>query len=262
MNGFLEAAERAERTGEVVRAGLLLAREEYAGLDVALYEKRFEELVEGARGAVGRPSIPRLNDFFFGAAGFRGNDSDYYDPRNSYLNDVLDRKLGIPITLSVVYAELGRRLGLPTAGVGFPGRYLVRCGDTLIDCFAAQVVNREGCQEILDAIYGGKLRFREEHLRPSTARETLGRMLNNLRTIFTQRREVGRALRFAELAVMLQPAEAEPLRDRGMLLLQADAFGRAAGDLEEYLRRAPSSPDAAVVREHLDLAKKLIARLN
>jgi regulator of sirC expression with transglutaminase-like and TPR domain len=257
---------------DLLRAGLLVAKEEYPSLNVDLYLRRFDGLVTDAKRHLGStdPSAPRavelLNDFFFGYAGFLGNSDDYYDPRNSYLNDVIDRRLGIPITLSVLYAEMGRRVGVSAHGISFPGRYLVKCGagrgEVIVDCFDGRAIDRDGCQALLDAMYGGRLKLNPDMLRTSTPRETLGRMLNNLRGVFTQRKAFPRALRYLNLAMTVQPDNVEFVRDRGLLLLQMEEFGRAIDDLAEYLRREPEAADAVLIREHLQLSQKLLVRLN
>lgn len=256
---------------DLIEGALLIAREEYADLDPASWRRDFAKLTDEARARVdaeapARTALTQFNEHFFGRLGFRGNRDDYYDPRNSYLNDVLERRVGIPITLSLLHVEMGRRLGLPLSGVGFPGRYLVRLdrdGRTwFVDCFEGEEVDRDRCRGLLRELYGGRIELREEMLRPSGARDTLLRMLNNLRAIFARRREPDRALRFVELAMVVDPASADSVRDRGLLHLQKECFGRACEDLADYLRRAPDAEDAGVVREHLDLARKLLARLN
>lgn len=257
---------------DLVRSGLLIAKEEYPHLNVDLYLRRFDHLVADARqhlhGADPRSAraVEQLSDFYFGYAGFVGNNDNYYDPRNSYLNDVIDRKLGIPITLSVLYTEMARRLGISALGIGFPGRYLVKCvaggRDMLVDCFDGRPIDREGCQLLLDQMYGGKVRLSDEMLRASPPRETLARMLNNLRTIFTQKKQYDRALRFVNLTITLQPDLVDLYRDRGVLRLQQEDFGGALEDLELYLRRTPGAQDAPIIREHVQLARKLLVRLN
>ncbi len=270
--GEFESLIAADGPVDLLKAGLLIAREQYPSLNVDLYLRRFEGLVADAKHHLGAtdPRGPRavelLNDFYFGYAGFLGNNDDYHDPRNSYLNDVIDRRLGIPITLSVLYAEMARRVGVKARGVGFPGRYLVKCeagrGEVIVDCFDGRTIDRAGCQSLLDSMYGGKVKLNAEMLRASTPRETLGRMLNNLRGVFTQKKQFPRALRYLDLAVKVQPDSVEFVRDRGLLLLQMEDFGRASEDLAEYLRREPGAGDGALIKEHLQLAKKLLVRLN
>jgi len=167
---------------------------------------------------------------------------------------------------SYVEGEMARRLGISALGIGFPGRYLVKCvaggRDMLVDCFDGRPIDREGCQLLLDQMYGGKVRLSDEMLRASPPRETLARMLNNLRTIFTQKKQYDRALRFVNLTITLQPDLVDLYRDRGVLRLQQEDFGGALEDLELYLRRTPGAQDAPIIREHVQLARKLLVRLN
>ena len=268
---LLILARKPDREINLIQGGLLIARDEYPGLDVPEAYRRFIELTEKSRVYTAgldlrsAAAVERLNEYFFGYCRFQGNRDDYYDPRNSYLNDVMDRKLGIPITLSVLYSEIGRRLGMASHGIGFPGRFLVGFAGQAglyVDCFDGRILDRDGCRRLLDGMNGGKATLHPDHLRESAPRETLARMVANLRNVFVQRKNVTRALRFAELAVSLQPDRADFRRDRGMVKLQADAFGPAVADLEEYLRRAPDAQDAANVREHLRLARKLLVHTN
>src|SRR5688572_11867053 len=128
--GFPEFARRPDDALDLIEGSLLIAREAYPDLDVTRYRTKLEKLSEEARREMGARSesvsgIEGLNEFLFGRAGFRGNNEDYYDPRNSYINDALDRRLGIPITLSILYCAGAQRVGVPAAGVGFPGGYPV-----------------------------------------------------------------------------------------------------------------------------------------
>src|SRR5262252_10910124 len=141
---------------DVFEVAMEIARVEYPGLDLPLYRARVEEFAREGRSFVkgrGRRAVDQFNAYFFDALGFHGNADNYYDPRNSYLNDVIDRRTGIPITLSTVYCELGRRAGLRAHGVGFPGHFLAKClssdGDVIVDCFNARTVSRDDCQELL-----------------------------------------------------------------------------------------------------------------
>jgi regulator of sirC expression with transglutaminase-like and TPR domain len=256
---FAALARAPDASIDVLEASLLIAREEYPALDAAACRARVDELARAFRGPA---DVAHLNDHFFNHLGFRGNTDDYYDPRNSYLNEVLERRTGIPITLAVLYCEVARRAGLPTAGIGFPGHFLARVGDAFVDCFHGRVLDREGCRGLLASMYGDRVAFHERLLADSPPRDILERMLNNLRGVYAQRADWPRAVRFADLAVALHPDRPELRRDRAMALLRAEEFGRAVGDLEDYLERAPEAGDADVVREHLSLAKKLLARVN
>jgi regulator of sirC expression with transglutaminase-like and TPR domain len=269
--GFPEYARRPDHALDLVEGALLIAREAYPALDLSRYRSKLDRLGEQAlrdvRGCAGSAAaVEGLNEFLFGRAGFRGNNEDYYDPRNSYINDVLDRRLGIPITLSILYCAVARRAGLTAAGVGFPGRYLVKCRagrrDLIVDCFDGRLLNRGDCQKLLDSMYGGKLTLNDEMLRDSGPRETLARVLNNLKGVYFGRRDFDRAGRFVELSEGLLPGLPEHSRDRGMVLLGQEQFGKALERLEEYLRLAPKAPDAPTVRRHVEMTRTLLCHLN
>src|SRR5918992_572049 len=161
---FTEMVTGGESRLDLGRATLLIASEEYPGLDILRYVARLEAMAAAVRPTVGATDDPQeqiehLNTYLFVERGFRGNTQEYYDPRNSFLNDVLDRKLGIPITISVVYMEVGRRVGMPLQGVGMPGHFIVKYAhpeaDTYIDPFnKGQVLSRQACEELLQQVYG------------------------------------------------------------------------------------------------------------
>ncbi len=254
---------------DVLDGALRIAREEYPDLDIPAYRGRVEEFARQAGGRVrgsGRAAIEALNDHFFGRLGFHGNTKDYYDPRNSYLNEVIDRRTGIPITLAAVYCEVGRRLGLPAAGVSFPGHFLVRCAtprsETIVDCFHAKVLSRDDCQALLDSMFPGKPRLEPSMLEPAPPREILARMLNNLRHIHTARKEFGKVLRWISLDLELRPYAMHNYRDRGMLHIEMEEFGKAVEDLERYAGLSPAPPDLDEIREQLRLVRKLLSHLN
>ncbi len=190
---------RTDEAIELATAALALARIEYPQLDLPAYLQRLNALARRVKTNLranpgARETVAAINRVLFEEEGLRGNRDDYYDPRNSFLNDVLDRKLGIPITLSVVYMEVARRIGFPIAGTGMPGHFLLKhydvlSGDIIIDAFnRGCLLTPRDCRKRLNEIYHGELEFQPEFLRPVTHREILIRMLNNLRQIyFTQR---------------------------------------------------------------------------
>src|SRR5690349_9884520 len=172
----------------LAEAVLWIAAEEYPNLDVEAYVDRLDELAEVVRRAIFPCAVgeraERFNDFFFGELGFTGNTESYEDPRNSFLNDVLDRRRGIPISLSLVYTEVGARLGLPVVGVGFPGHFLVKWlapEELLVDVFHGRVISRDECMERLRASFGDAARLDEQMLAPASPREILTRWLRNLK---------------------------------------------------------------------------------
>ncbi|HLF93157.1 MAG TPA: tetratricopeptide repeat protein [Planctomycetota bacterium] len=253
---------------DVFDGAMRIARVEYPALDADRTRAAIDELARRAAEKVegqGRRAVLRLNAFFFDELGFHGNADDYYDPRNSYLNDVIDRRTGIPITLSTVYCEIARRVGLPAYGVGFPGHFLVKCptgrSEILLDCFSGRVLTRDDCRELLDSMQTGAA-LSEEMFAIASPRDILSRMLNNLRRIHEERGDLARTIRWVELDMELRPGDPDNYRERGILLAQTEDFGKALADFERYARLAPDAPDLPKVREQIKLLGKLLSHLN
>jgi regulator of sirC expression with transglutaminase-like and TPR domain len=208
--------------------------------------------------------IAALNYVLFSRHGFRGNRDDYYDPKNSFLNELIERKIGIPITLSVLYMEVARRIGLGVDGVGFPGHFLVKavCADdeVVIDPFdGGEVRSREDLEALLKQMYGGKLDFRSDFLAAVSNKQILQRMLNNLKVIYVKANDLIKTLAVLDRLLILDPASAEDTRDRGVIYTRLECFGQAKDDFERYLQLAPDADDSAAVREQLvELAKRVV----
>jgi regulator of sirC expression with transglutaminase-like and TPR domain len=252
----------------LAEAALWIAAEEYPDLDVEAYIDRLDEMAESVRprlAAADAPStIARFNEFVFAELGFGPNEAEYHDPRNSFLNDVIDRRVGIPITLSLVYIELCARLALPVVGVGFPGHFLVKWvgpSEVLIDPFFRKVISRGECLERLKASYGPQARLDEEMLAPATPRQIVLRMLRNLKHNYLGRGDLPRALAAIDRALLVSPEEAAELRDRGILYSRLECFAAALRDLERYLELAPDDPLAAEIRGRLPDLRREAARL-
>ena len=275
LRGFAVLVEQAHEDAsiDVAAAALAIARTEYPSLDVPHYLGRLDALARRVRGRMrsnptAREVIALLNRVLFDEDGLRGNHDDYYDPRNSFLNDVLDRKLGIPITLSVVYMDVARRVGFPIAGTGMPGHFLLKhydvmAGEILIDPFnRGRIVGNKECQQRLNEIYSGEIELRPEFLHPVTHREILTRMLNNLRQIYFTQRNFPKGLVILDLLLAIPPRSPELLRERGLVRLNLEQFLGAAQDFGSYLQLQPEAADADDVRETLDMLRQLLARLN
>ena len=259
---------------DLAQAALLIARDEYPDLEVGDYLRTLDgmavDLRARLRGGEGPTSlIAHLNRYLFEDLGFRGNVEEYDDPRNSYLNDVLDRRVGIPISLSTVYMEVGRRAGVPLAGVSFPGHFLVRYAgagipdELLIDPFHRGImVTPEECRRRLEERFSGRIAFRPELLRRARNREILERMLNNLRRLFDSGRDYSRALRVQNRLLCLRPSSPGHLKDRGLLHYRLALFGQARADFEACLRLAPAAADAAALREQLGRLRLLTPVMN
>ncbi len=248
-----EELARPDAEMNLARACLLVAKEEYPQLCVDLYLARLDQLAEEARDRLGDETAPvvvlgEVVDLLYRRRKFRGNREAYYDPRNSYLNDVLDRGLGIPLTLGIVLLEVGWRLGLPMEGVRFPGHFLVRFqGEAyhlLIDPFHGGDARPEkDAQELLDRVYGGVVRMRPSYLRPATRREMFVRLLTNLKGVYTNVGDDVRALAVVERILMAIPTAPAENRMRGVLLARLGRHEEAVEQLERYLRVAPGASD-------------------
>src|SRR5689334_7920874 len=254
---------------DVARGALAIARIGYPDLAPEPSLARLDALAAGARPRVDAAAAVeqramQLAAYLFEECGFSGNRDDYYDPRNSFLNDVLERRTGIPITLAVVLIEVAARVGVPLEGVGFPGHFLVRVTGSddalLLDpFFGGRVIGRAELAERLRAFYGAgggpsgssPQRALAQALQTAPPLGILARMLGNLLAIYRDREAHEPALATVELLLVLYPEQPEHLRTRGLLYEQLECFTSAVADFRRYLALAPSSPDAARVREHL-----------
>lgn len=268
---FAEAVCGPDEEIDLGRAALAIAQGEYPELEIEAYLARIDRLASAVKGRCGGDDDPihllaAINYILFIREGFCGSRWDYYDPKNSFLNDVIERKRGIPISLSVLYIEVARRIGLNLDGVGFPGHFLVKYagseGEIVIDPFdRGEVRSEEELQGILDRIHGGKVGFLPEHLAPASKRQILKRMLNNLKAIYLQCGDLKRGLSVVERLVILDPDSAQEIRDRGLFYLQLERPAEALEDLETYLKLASGAEDAEAIRERVASLKRRRAQL-
>lgn len=259
---FGEAVQKPEAEIDLAEAALLIAAEEYPQLAPEPYLRRLDELAERARDRLWDETAPivmlqEVSRVLFEEEGFRGNRMEYYDPRNSFLNNVIDRRMGIPITLSIVYLEVGWRLGIPLHGVNFPGHFLVRyAGEAvqlLVDPFQSGMVRFEDeSQDLLDHVYGGSVRMQPDFLRAADRRDILVRLLSNLKATYLNRRDDTRALAAIERILLVRPESADDERDRGIVLTRLGRDREAAVALQRYLDLVPDAPDTARVQLLLD----------
>jgi regulator of sirC expression with transglutaminase-like and TPR domain len=270
---FLHGAKDEEIP--LVWASLVIARDEYPDLDVARYEALFDDYGERVRRLIARNGGPvdtvrALNGFLFDEMGFSGNQQDYYDPRNSYLNDVVERRLGIPISLAVLQIDLAQRVGLELRGVSFPGHFLVSVpvdgGVLVLDPYHrgrsvdAQELKRRAQPHLGNGdIHDEQL---SNLLAPASNRAILARMLRNLRALYSEKNDWERALRSADRLLLIEPDAAEEVRDRGMLYLRVGHLAAAREDLKRYLAMQPKAEDADQVRETLITACSDRSRVN
>ncbi len=248
----------AQEPIDLARGALAIAHEEYPELDESRYLRVLDQLAAGVQGGVPAGASPerrvgRMNAYLFHELGFAGNSDDYYDPRNSFLNEVLDRRLGIPITLCVLYMEVGRRCGLRVDGVGFPGHFLCKVqlegGELVVDPFhRGQLLGLSDLERRLAAAAGGQVKFDRRVLRAAHPREILARMLQNLRAVYQQKGDMPRALSAVDRLLLLAPENVRGLRDRAEIREHLGGMQAAAADLERVLQLEPNAADAAALR--------------
>ena len=263
---FAAEISRPEPEINLARAALLVAKEEYPQLSVEQYLARLDQLAEEVRDRLDDETAPlvlldEMGTTLYRRHGFGGNRKAYYDPRNSFLNDVLDRELGIPLTLGLVFLEVGWRLGLPLEGVNFPSHFLVRyAGDVvrlLIDPFDGGSLRFEDeAQELLDRSYGGMVKVQDSFLRAANRRDMLVRLNTNLKGVYTNVGDHARALAAVERTLLITPLSPTANRARGMLLVRLGRHEEAVEQLQAYLHVAPGSADAEHVQEMVDALKE------
>ena len=258
---------------DLLTSALTIAKLEYPELDVAGYRERVTSIAEHVKSRIGRAAesletLAIINEVLFGDEGFRGNVSDYYDPKNSFFNDVLDRKLGIPITLSVLYMEVARRAGVPVFGVGMPGHFLLKFYEVdgrelFLDAYnSGRLLSPEDCQERLTEIYNGQIPLDAKFLTPVGKRQILTRMLNNLRSIYMTTRQLKKALAVIDLILVIYPRSADDVKQRAMLRYQLGYLHGAADELDEYVKMAPEASDADEMKQTAMAIRRTIALMN
>lgn len=272
---FEQLALLPEERIDVAVGAALIARDAYASLDLDRLDAQFDALAAPliARG-VGSQSpeeqVQIVSSHLYEDLGFRGNEQDYYDPKNSLLPDVLDRRLGIPITLALVYCEVARRAGVRARGVSFPGHFLVRVDavgreDTPLAVdpfFGGRRLDELGLQKLLERASPTQKLVVEEHLAPASPKTMLVRMLINLKWIYATRGDFARALLALDRIICLTPDSVPALRERGLLAVRLGALEAARADLSRLLELVPQAPDAGTIRKQLEELHAKVAVLN
>jgi regulator of sirC expression with transglutaminase-like and TPR domain len=268
VSEFARYVSRPADQIQLDEAALLLARTEYPALDVAAQLSRLDALAARAECDTGLPphaNIAALNQLLFEEEKFTGNENEYDDPRNSYLNEVLDRKLGIPITLSLVYQEVARRCGLPVVGVGFPGHFLAKyvtaSGEILLDPYqSGAILSLQDCEQKLKAQFGEEAEFRPSFLDVSSTKQILTRMLNNLKGSFFRRKDFAKVLMMIEMALAVDSSSRQEIHDRGMIYFLLRRYKEAMADLRAYVTLAP--PDDPQIRDVRSMIHRIRAMHN
>jgi regulator of sirC expression with transglutaminase-like and TPR domain len=270
LRAFCDAARGPDAEVDLARAALEIARIEHPGLSPEQHLARLDDLARCSGAGRTRDALRalhRLREFLFEEEGFVGNTRDYYDARNSCLNDVLDRRIGIPITLSVLMMEVGRRVGLAIHGVGLPGHFVVRADvgaePVLLDPFdGGSLLTRERAADVVARALGRRVTLTEQHLSPVTKRSILVRMLLNLAGVYARGRQWAKALAVFDRLLVIDGASPVHLRDRGTVLVKMGALHRGAQDWERYLRTCPEPDDVDTVKQQLRQVRERLAALN
>ena len=271
LREFAREVSRPDADIDLGRAALAIAKSEYPDLDIDAQLDRLAVLADAARPARATADplerLHRLREYLFEEQGFSGNAADYFDPRNSFLNDVLDRRLGIPITLSLVLIEVGRRRGLEVEGIGLPGHFVTgaRVGGehVLLDAFNGGVIlTGEACAELVARAFGQPVELLAQHFTPVTNRQFLARMLANLKGIYWSREAWQKVIGVIDRLLVLNPEAGGEWRDRGLAWSRLGHFRRGLADWERYLTEFPKAADHEQVKKELRRVRQRLAQLN
>ena len=280
LQPFAELISREDKRIDLARACLLIAQDAYPALDVERYMGEIERMATLVRArlattAAGEDRVVALNQFLYEELGYWGNTEDYYDPRNSYLNEVIDRRTGMPITMSILYMEVGRRIGLPVEGVSFPGHFLVRVrlrgGVLVLDPFSGGApqsedelrnrVKRVIPDGVADDLPASELPL-DQFLEPATNRQIVSRVLRNLKGSYRKVNKPECMLDVLNRMLLVTPDASAELRERGYVYQRLECYRAAFKDLTDYAEREPDAPDLDEVRSKLMELSAICARLN
>ena len=258
---FYQEIQQSDEQIDLAKAALYIAQEEYPKLDLEEYLNALDTMAWELQERLPDSRYPlrivqSINQYLYEDLKFSGNKIDYYDPRNSFFNDVIDRRLGIPITLALVYLEVARRIDFPMVGVGMPGHFLIRPDiediEIFVDAFnGGEIIFAQDCEERLSQLYQQPVTLQPEFLAVVSNRQFLARMLTNLKFIHLKQQELEKTLAAVERILLLFPGLTLELRDRGLIYYQLGYYPQAVDDLQNYLAKVPDAEDASVIRRLL-----------
>lgn len=258
---FVEIAAMPDAALDLVEASLVIDVEDSPTIEIGRYLRQVADWSDAVRQRLeGSRDVERIveaiNRLLFDEEGFHGEDEDYYDPRSALLSETLDRHAGLPMTLSILYIEMSRRVGVEVSGVALPGRFLVKFsgafGHVVVDPFdGGRVLSTVELQQLLDEVYGGGVRLREHHLRSFSAKEILARELAHLKSAYLARRDLPHAAASIDRLLILDANDAYELRDRAAVAMQMHAYHTAIECFERYVALMPHADDGARVREQI-----------
>jgi regulator of sirC expression with transglutaminase-like and TPR domain len=272
---FEELAGLPDDFLDVAVGAALIARDVHASLELGSVISRLDEMAAplvhlGLAELPATDQADAIAQHMFGRLGFRGNEEDYYDPRNSLLPDVMERGLGIPISLALVYCEIARRAGVRARGVSFPGHFLVRVDAKGFDdapvavdpFFGGRRLDSAALQRLLERSNPSQAFTSAKHLIPASSRAILVRILVNLKWIYSTRGDFARALLALDRIICLTPDSVAALRERGTLAAKLGAVEAARSDFSRLLELAPHAPDASSIRSQLEVLRAKAGTLN
>ncbi|NUN63463.1 tetratricopeptide repeat protein [Pseudanabaena biceps] len=246
----------------LLEGALAIAWEEYPRMDLGHYRAICDRMANDLQSRIAKIHYPlkviqEINRYLFEEQGFSGNDADYYSPRNSFINDVLDRRLGIPLSLSIIYILLGDRLGFAMDGISFPGHFIIRPQHPDLEIFIdpynkGEILFPEDCAAKLTQLYGQAMPLQPEYLQPVGIRRILDRLLTNLKLIYLRQHQPDKALGAIERSLMLYPDVPTQWRDRGLICYQLDRYTEARIDLENYLKSVPYASDRQIILQLME----------
>ena len=267
---FARMIARPEEDLDLGRAALLVAGEEYPDLDVAEHLRRLDGYADAVRrlapdGLTPEELAKLIGRYLFEEQGFQGNSADYYNPDNSYFNRVLDTHIGIPITLSLLFLEVARRVGLRCRGVGMPGHFLVGLegSEFYFDPFnGGSALTADDCRRLAEGLFGPRMTWRDGYLTPCTKYEFLFRLLNNLKIVYERTGVLDKAAGVIQRMIMVNPEATSLYKDLAEMQYQMQQYRAAIRSLESYLRATPEAPDAQQAKSWIESIRATLNRLN
>jgi regulator of sirC expression with transglutaminase-like and TPR domain len=258
---FVEMARTPDREIDLIEGSLVIALEDDPGVDIDRHLGHVNEWsgavrdrLEGSRDV--ERIVDAINRVLFDEEGFHGENEDYYDPRSALLSETLEKHAGLPISLSVLYIEISRRVGAEVSGVSLPGRFLVKFsgafGIIVVDPYdGGRVLTNFELQKLLDGVYGGGVQLREHHLRSFSPKEILARELAHLKSAYLAQHDLARAAASIDRLLILDENDPYEVRDRATVAVQMHAYREAIAGLQRYLSLVPHAEDAMRVREQI-----------
>lgn len=257
-HNFAREVKDKEKTIDLSKASLYYAQAEYPDLEVSKYLDYLDKIAENIKANINSSFYPlqvikAINNHLFDKLNFQGNKQDYYNPDNSYLNKVIDTGMGIPITLSVIYLEIAKRINFPMVGIGMPGHFIIRPdfedAGIFVDVFnRGEILFEQDCEEKLSQLYQKPVKLEPRFLAPVTNHQILARMLNNLKQIYLHQRQFNKVLSIVEGILIIFPHNPYEIRDRGLLYYEMARWQEATQDLKFYLKTIPDAEDSPMIK--------------